>query len=191
MRNESGGGGQSLGMNAHEDSPIAHDRFEAMFRREAGVVLMFAVHRVGRAAADDIVADTFAVAWRKLDEVPSPARAWLLVTARKIISNYLRSQRRHPTHQLRDSDSAWMDDLAEGVAARREVLDAIARLNRKSREAVILAAWYDLSQKEMAHVMGCSVTAAGVRLHRGRKELREMLTASDRSLISPITEVPS
>jgi RNA polymerase sigma-70 factor (ECF subfamily) len=178
-------------MDAQEDTQSAHARFEAMYRGEAGVVLMFATHRVGRAAADDIVADTFAVAWSKLGEVPSPPRAWLLVTARKIISNYLRSQKRHPTDQLRDNHAAWIDDVAEGVAVRRELLEAVAQLSKHSREAVTLAAWYDLSQREMAQVMGCSVTAAGVRLHRGRKQLRQLLEASDRPLISPITEVQS
>jgi RNA polymerase sigma factor (sigma-70 family) len=74
---------------------------------------------------------------------------------------------------------------------RRELLEAVAQLSKHSREAVTLAAWYDLSQREMAQVMGCSVTTAGVRLHRGRKQLRQLLEASDRPLISPITEVQS
>lgn len=178
-------------MNANGDPPSARSRFEERYRAEAGTVLMFAAHRVGRVAADDIVADTFAIAWRKLDEIPTPSRAWLLGAARKVIGNYLRSQRRRPTQQLRDTDSALADDLAEGVAVRRELIDAIARLNLKNREALIMAAWYDLTQKEMAQAMGCSVVAAGVRLHRARKALREELAVSDRPSIASIPEVRS
>lgn len=178
-------------MDANGSSPSARTRFEAMYRAEAGTVRMFAAHRVGRAAADDIVADTFATAWRKLDEIPTPPRAWLLGTARKIIGNYLRSQRRRPTEQLRDNDLALTEDLADAVAVRQMLADAIAQLAPKSREVVILAAWYDLTQKEMAQVMGCSPAAAGVRLHRARKALRHVLAVSDRPANASITEVQS
>jgi hypothetical protein len=106
-------------MDAQEDTQSAHARFEAMYRGEAGVVLMFATHRVGRAAADDIVADTFAVAWSKLGEVPSPPRAWLLVTARKIISNYLSFG-----ITMQRGSTMWLRGLRCGASCSKPLLNS-------------------------------------------------------------------
>lgn len=60
-------------------------------------MLAYARLRVGADAAEDVVAETFAVAWRRWDQVPvDEPRAWLLAVARRVIANHHRTGRRHP-----------------------------------------------------------------------------------------------
>jgi hypothetical protein len=58
--------------------PDAGSRFTAVYNAHHAQVYAYAVSRVGRQLADDIVGDTFLVAWRKLDSVPAAPLPWLL-----------------------------------------------------------------------------------------------------------------
>jgi RNA polymerase sigma-70 factor, ECF subfamily len=75
------------------------ERFAALFDRTHRPLLAYAVRRVADPAdAADIVAETFLVAWRRLDEVPpdEQARPWLFGVARRVLANYYRGEhRRH------------------------------------------------------------------------------------------------
>ena len=66
------------------------ERIEQLFHAEAARVRAYAMHRVGANHADDMVAETFAVAWRRMDKVPDDERPWLLAVARRVIANHLR-----------------------------------------------------------------------------------------------------
>jgi RNA polymerase sigma-70 factor, ECF subfamily len=76
-------------------------RFEALFRENADTVLAYATRRSDPDTAQEIVADTFAVAWRRLDVVPDPALPWLLGVARNVLANERRSRRRAEALMLR------------------------------------------------------------------------------------------
>src|SRR6478672_3188813 len=69
-------------------------QFERLFRSEADAVRAYALRRADPADADDVVAETFLVAWRRLDDVPSDPRPWLLSVARRVVANRRRSNRR-------------------------------------------------------------------------------------------------
>ncbi len=53
-------------------------RFEAMFDRHAGHVYAYAARRSTPDTANDLVGETFLIAWRKLDSVPADPLHWLL-----------------------------------------------------------------------------------------------------------------
>ena len=53
-------------------------------------------------------------------------------------------------------------------------MEKLARLNEADREILLLAAWEELSTTEIAAVLGCSVNAAALRLHRARKRLTKV-----------------
>ncbi|MGL5824491.1 MAG: RNA polymerase sigma factor [Nocardioides sp.] len=72
----------------------SHERFTACWQTEAPRVLAFARRHVGDEAAHDVVAETFLAAWRRWESVPGPAIGWLLVTARKVVRNRVRTNRR-------------------------------------------------------------------------------------------------
>jgi RNA polymerase sigma-70 factor, ECF subfamily len=75
------------------------DRFESLFRANYDDLLRFAVRRVGSDAAADVVAEVFAVAWRRRDAVPDGAeRLWLFGVAANVVANERRS--RQPRNRL-------------------------------------------------------------------------------------------
>jgi hypothetical protein len=72
------------------------DRFQALYEANYHRVLGYALRRADRDDAADVVAETFLVAWRRLDDVPSGevARLWLYGTARRVLANQQRGKRR-------------------------------------------------------------------------------------------------
>jgi len=159
------------------------DRFERLYRENFRPVLRFAVARIDPERAKDVAAETFLVAWRRLDEVPAEPRAWLLGVARKVIAGQFRSETRRDalTVRLRAEQDAESSDLAEAVADRDEVLTAFATLREPDREVLRLVAWDGLSPAEAADVLDVSRLTFAVRLHRARRRLERGLEPELRS----------
>lgn len=91
-------GGRS-GRGVLRDSPADPARairFTALNDTHYHRILGYAARRIRREDAVDVAAETFAVAWRRLDDVPQgePALHWLYGTARRVLANHLRSERR-------------------------------------------------------------------------------------------------
>lgn len=172
----------------------AHQRFEQIYRTEAHGVLTYARYRVGHTLAEDVVAETFAVAWQKLERVPDPPRPWLLATARRVSANHLRDQRSRLSRQTTLDELITVDSVAAGnstdaVERRHDVITAPKTLAPRDREAVLLVTWHDLTNADAAMVMECSVTAFAVRLHRARRRLARLLCNRDSSpAVSTIAE---
>jgi RNA polymerase sigma-70 factor (ECF subfamily) len=148
-------------------------RFEAIFDQTYEPVLAYARRRAPE-EADDVVAETFAIAWRRLEHVPRDALPWLYGVARRVLSEERRAGRRreallqrmrHETRPLAERDAT----------PERPVLQALAQLGDRDREAIMLVAWEGLSAERAAKAMGCSIVAFRVRLHRARARLRERL----------------
>lgn len=160
---------------------MKHARFEEIYRQEADVVLRYLRYRVGADAAEDLVAETFSVAWLKLATLPDPPLPWLLTTARRISANHIRARRRRIAHEISDLDEvlATTSDTTDEVVRRRDLISALKVLPPLDREAVLLVTWYDLSNPEAAAVMDCSTTAFAVRLHRARRRLGRILRNTD------------
>jgi RNA polymerase sigma-70 factor (ECF subfamily) len=177
--------------------PLANERrarFESLWRSFAPRVQAYATRHVGPLVAQEIVAETFTVAWRRIDDVPSDALPWLLVVARNTISNQRRANNR--ALQLSDELAALERVAASAeaadvsVIARTEVLAALAALSSVEREALLLVAWDGLSTSEAAAAAGCSVTALKVRLHRARRRLRALDSAHPGRMTSDAPERP-
>jgi RNA polymerase sigma-70 factor (ECF subfamily) len=63
--------------------------FEAMVRARHDALLAYALVRAEAEIARDATADTFAIAWGRLDEVPAQPRAWLIaITCRTLADQY-------------------------------------------------------------------------------------------------------
>jgi RNA polymerase sigma-70 factor (ECF subfamily) len=163
--------------DAPEAEARRRERFERVFDAHFRAVLAYALRRAGHAEAEDAVAETFLVAWRRLDEVPEDPRPWLLGTARRVLANQRRAAGRRTA-------------LGERLAREREVLvetfhdppivRALGRLSESDRELLLLVAWEGLSTEQAAEALGCSRAALKVRLHRARRRLRAELEALER-----------
>ncbi|MEV6930681.1 RNA polymerase sigma factor [Dactylosporangium sp. NPDC051485] len=154
-------------------------RFTDLYHAHHRQVYAYAVSRAGRGLADDVVGDTFLVAWRRLRAVPEAALPWLLGVARNVVRERYRDEVRQAAvaAELR----AWVEeadgDIADGVADKAAVLAALARLGEDDRELLTLVAWHGLAAREAARVVGCSTATYFVRLHRARKRLEEAMRA--------------
>jgi RNA polymerase sigma-70 factor (ECF subfamily) len=165
---------------------IYRDRFERCFDQHYVRIFAFAARRVsGRESAEDVVADTFAIAWRRRDRIPEEALPWLYAIAANVIANQYRSS--HRRHNLDErlareaSVAAPGIDPADSLGGRDELAAAMARLEEAEREVLRLVAWEGLSTGDGARVVGCSPGAFRVRLHRARRKLaKELKTAGHR-----------
>lgn len=155
------------------------DRFEQIYRENFRAVLRFAAVRIDPDRAKDVAAETFLVAWRRLDDVPDDPRPWFFGVARRVIAGQFRSETRREAlaarlqaAQGRGSEPA---DLGGVVADRDEVLTAFAALRESDREVLRLVTWDGLGAAEAAEALGVSRVAFAVRLHRARRRLARAL----------------
>ena len=165
---------------------VAAEQLEELFRRHHRAVAAYARRRVPSEAADDVVASTFLVAWRRLDEVPADSLPWLLAVARNVIATQQRGSRRRGALRLRMERAgtcATARPAAEEPAGR--VAAALARLPASDREAITLIAWDGLRPAEAATVLGQSPATFRVRLHRAKRRLRRELERGGQSDAHP------
>jgi RNA polymerase sigma-70 factor (ECF subfamily) len=156
-------------------------RFERVYDEYAGRVLAYALRRASPDWAADVAAETFLIAWRRLDTIPAEAELpWLYATERRVLSTQRRSAHRQEAIAERVAAETPTPPppttLPEG-GAPRIAMRALARLSAEEREVLLLTAWEELSSREAAASLGCSPTAYRIRLHRARKRLRQQMAA--------------
>lgn len=144
-----------------------------LFTAYAADVFAFALRRSSPSTAEDVVSETFLVAWRRLDAVPDTPKPWLLAVARRVLANQRRSSERQSAVRARlgasDPDTWGRADVERSDDAA--VLDALAELAPADRDAITLVAWDGLTAEEASIVLGCSRATFYVRLHRAKKRL--------------------
>lgn len=164
-----------------------HDeRFTQLCAEYQHRILGYALRRTNDADdAADVVAEVFLVAWRRLREIPMGDEVpWLYGTARRVLANHHRGQRRRRDLAMRlrgvlpgvvstagssgTASDVSSDDL-EAVSA------AFSDLRERDRELLTLIGWEDLSRDQVADVLGCSRAALRVRLHRARERFARAL----------------
>jgi RNA polymerase sigma-70 factor (ECF subfamily) len=159
---------------------LAQIRFGRLYRDQGRAILAYALRRVDDPEdAAEVVAETFLVAWRRLDEVPggAEARLWLFGVARRVIANLHRAQRRRTrlAERLAESLRTHLATQPAPAGEAAEILGAIGELSDDDRELLLLVSWEELSSGEAGKVLGISSLAARSRLHRARRRLRALL----------------
>jgi RNA polymerase sigma-70 factor (ECF subfamily) len=166
-------------------------RFRALFEATFAAVRRYVHHRgVPPGRADDVVAETFLVAWRRLADVPhDDPLPWLLAVARNVARNDQRGHRRYEALWRRlpvPPPTGPPDDPPDhDLAAVRRALDA---LDEADRELLVLVTWDDLTPTQAARALGCTPGTARVRLHRARRRFAAALDAAKRS--TPDGQIP-
>jgi RNA polymerase sigma-70 factor (ECF subfamily) len=151
-------------------------RFESLAPALIEPLRRFLARRTDAATADDVLADTLLVCWRRLDDLPEEPLPWAYGVARNCLANAERGARR----QLRvASKIAVVDPPREAAAGPGEDDDALGealgRLRPDDAELLRLWAWEQLTPAEIATVLDITSNAASIRLHRAREKLRDEL----------------
>ncbi len=156
--------------------PATETRYRAVFERHHEQVYAYFRRRIDIESARDCTAETFVVAWRKVDEIPEGSELhWLYKVSRNVLRNTYRAKRRSPVRFGDISDRPDRGDTPEMVVLRneedREVVEALHRLRRSDREILLLSVWEELPRDDVAAILGCSPHAASQRLHRASRRL--------------------
>jgi RNA polymerase sigma-70 factor, ECF subfamily len=154
--------------------------FEALYDRYAASVLGYCMRRATPELAEDAFAETFSVAWRRREAIPSEPLPWLYGVARKVIANQRRSARRQAAVARRLVETTPAPTAHEMPEASRRVVAALSRLRATDRELLMLVAWEDLKPAEAARVLGIAPARCRLRLHRARRRLERLVARADR-----------
>jgi len=178
----------------HRTSPQV--RLTRLVEEHHRTVVAYAARRVGPQAAADVAAETFAIAWRRVDELPTDGELpWLLATARHVLLAAARADVRRSDRETRAAHgSPWSaasePDHADRAAELDVVLRALDRLAEPDRELLLLVAWDGLPLTQAAGVLGCSPGAVRVRWLRARRRFADALGAVDAQRPPPATPAP-
>jgi RNA polymerase sigma factor (sigma-70 family) len=171
-----GSAGQYLCMSTSEDTL----EFTRCWVRDGPRVAAYARRHVAADDVQDVVAETFLLAWRRWEVVPEPPIAWLIASARKVIGNQLRGAgRRHALRErlaLLDAAAGPAADAGMVATERVAALERLAALPDDQREALLLVAWDGLTPAEAAVALGIRGGTLRARTHRARRALERMDT---------------
>ncbi|WP_262849915.1 RNA polymerase sigma factor [Mumia quercus] len=164
----------------------AEEHFRSLYADHYDQVVRFVRRRTDPATADDVVAETFLVAWRRLDDVPSRAGEvlpWLYGVARHCLLNATRGDTRQRALAVRVASVAPRHDPAHAASVedRLDMVQAWQRLTPEEQEVLALSAWEDLTSPYAGKVLGISAAAYRVRLSRARRALARHLDHSPSS----------
>jgi RNA polymerase sigma-70 factor (ECF subfamily) len=149
------------------------ERFAVIFDRHAPYIHRYLARRLGQQLADDAVAETFLVAFRRrqrYDLGRRDARPWLYGIATNLVGQYRRDEVCH-------ADRVAADVTAQ--AARQMLAEALAELSPQDRDVLLLIAWEELSYGEVAAALAIPVGTVRSRLNRARRKVRAALRAAD------------
>jgi RNA polymerase sigma factor (sigma-70 family) len=162
--------------------------FEALFDRHRAPLLAFCRQLLkSREEAEDVVQQTFLIAYRELVRSASPRalRPWLYGIARHRCLTALRARRDGP---VEGAAEPAIDHLAVEVTARddlRAILTDVARLPGDQRQALVLAELGDVSYEEIAGLLGCPREKVKALVYQARSSL----AASRRARETPCAEI--
>lgn len=148
----------------------------SLFDLHAQTLRAYATRRVGADAADDVVSEVFATAWRGRDDVPDPALPWLLRAAHNVVAHERRSLARRLN--LRDAvagSTVARSSPAAETSSRALAESVLAQLPPIDAEVLRLTAWEGLSPSEIAVILNLSDSAARNRLMRARRRAQQLL----------------
>jgi len=157
--------------------------FEALFSEYFRDVHRFLARRVGSALADDLAAETFAVAYRRrtsFDPERGDVRPWLFGIAMHLLRAHWREEQQllaleERLASLTSCAAVASDEAALAVSVAPSVASALARLSREERDVLLLHAWAELSSDEIAAALGVRAGTVRSRLSRARARLRDEL----------------
>ena len=159
------------------------EAFVAVFDDNYVDIWAFVRRRVHSAAdADDLTAEVFVTAWRRVGEMPreQERRPWLFGVARNVIRNHRRSiVRRERLQGKLIRNLPTQPKSNDGSSLDGELWSALARLSDDDRDLLLMRSWDPLAVTEIAIILQCSPNAVSSRLRKARIRLKEHLGQTD------------
>lgn len=157
-------------------------RFESLYETHYAAVAAYCRRRVAGDAVDDVMADVFVAAWRRVEEISEGLELpWLYGAARNVVANQQRSFGRRSRLAIRASSQRSVsapEPAAAVLAGDPMVLSALAALSSSDQEVLRLRAWEELSSAEMAVVLEISAAAVDMRLSRAKRRFERALNGA-------------
>jgi RNA polymerase sigma factor (sigma-70 family) len=170
-------------------------RFEVVFHRHYDAVRRYLQHRCGLDAGEELAAQTFLVAFdrrSRFDGRSPSAKPWLLGIATNVLRHHRRAERTRLKAYARVPPDAAQSDMDEDALAAAmaapALASALAGLNHRERDVILLMAVGQLSYEEIAVALGIPVGTVRSRIHRARATLRERLPSLE--AIRGVNEIP-
>jgi len=161
------------------DADEARDLFSDVYRTHYAKVVAYARRRVGSAEdADEVVAATFEIAWRRLDVLlgADEPLAWLYGVARRcVLSHYRDMDKRRLVSEMDGASSVGYASTEHSLETRDElerVMAAARTLSETDQEILRLVGWEESSRDEIAEILGISRMLVRTRINRARRRLR-------------------
>lgn len=152
------------------------DRFEEIAPSLVEPLRRYLARRTDPDTAEDVLAETMLVCWRRIDEVRDLPVAWAYGVARHCLHNAQRARRRQERVAGRIAAIDPPATTVPGPGERDDDLhEALAALRPDDAELLRMWAWEQLTPAEIATALGISANAASIRLHRARGRLRDRL----------------
>jgi RNA polymerase sigma-70 factor (ECF subfamily) len=167
------------------------EQFAVLFDRHAPRIHRYVARRIGRAVADDVVAETFLAAFAKRRRYQVSCRdaaPWLYGIATNLIGQHRRDEVRQFRIRQAVPPAAAVPGHADRVAAdvtagsvRSVLLAALGALPAGDRDVVVLIGWEQLTYEETARALGIPIGTVRSRLSRARASLRDALAGTGRT----------
>jgi RNA polymerase sigma-70 factor, ECF subfamily len=148
--------------------------FSSLYKKYAPDVYRFALYLSGeRGEAEDITSETFVRAWTSPEPIEmATVKAYLFTIARNLFLQGLRKKSRHVglDDELRDPQAGPYAQ-AEQKEKLQSVMAELQKLPEASRSALLMHAVDGMAYEEIAQVLGVSLAAVKVKIHRARLAL--------------------
>ncbi len=152
------------------------ERFRALASQVSEPLRRYVERRADPDTAQDVIAETLVVLWRRLEDVPTDdPLPWCYAVTRGCLANATRAARRQ-RRLVERLTLVQSRDCVEPILDDAELYDALGRLSAQDRELLRLWAWEQLAPQEIAVVLGVTPNAVRIRLHRARARLGQLLT---------------
>ena len=150
----------------------------------------YLARRLDPTVADDLVAETFLVAWEqraRYDPTRGVARAWLFGIATNLLRRHARVEANTLRAMTKDAGRATTVEPEDAASAARvdasragrALAEGLMALRQEERDVLLLVAWAGLRPVEIADALDLDVQTVRTRLHRARTKLRGRLTKEE------------
>jgi RNA polymerase sigma-70 factor (ECF subfamily) len=170
-------------------------RFGSLYDAHRAALGAYCRRRLPVDVVDDVLAEIFLTAWRRIDEIPTESElVWLYRVARNVVANQRRGMARRVRLVARVLTFRSVGDVELGaspIAQDRWIVDALSTLSSSDQELIRLRTWEELTSAEIAVVLGITSAAVNMRLNRARRRLERALGSMGQIEVRGVAKVAS